>query len=92
MGESVFLSIVSRSHIFKIGCRTESSSYNLTKSAPKNGTGIVWTHPESNQNPLLLHHMCDSSGNMNSPRSDRFERFVEDVYPPIYVRDKDTHR
>jgi hypothetical protein len=35
MGESDFLSIVSRSHIFKMGCRTESSSYNLTKSAPK---------------------------------------------------------
>ena len=91
MGESDFLSIVLRSHIFKSGCRTVSSSYNLTKSAPKDEYNKVWTHPKGYQDSLLLHHMCDSPRNMDNPCSDWFERFVEDVNPAIYIRNKDTH-
>ena len=91
IGESVFLSIVSRSHIFKMGCRMLSSSYNLIKSAPKDGTDIVKPHPKGNQNPIPLYHVCDSPGNMDGPCSDRFERFVEDVYPAVYVRNEHAH-
>lgn len=51
----------------------------------------VRTHPKGDENPLPLHHMGDSPGNMDNPCSDWLERFVEDVYLTVYVRNKNPH-
>jgi hypothetical protein len=53
IGESDFLSMVSRSQIFRIGCRTESSSYNLTKSTPETGVNMSGRTPRVTRIPFL---------------------------------------
>jgi len=52
---------------------------------------MVWTHPKGDENTALLHHMGYSPRNMDNPCSDWFEGFVENVYPTVYIRNKDTH-
>jgi len=54
------------------------------------GVDIIWTHPKSNQNTLLLHHMRDPPGNMDNPCSDCFEGLIKDVYLAVYICNKDT--